>query len=188
MKTKLVSLLFALLLTNTAQGADLVHSWSQGYGGVSSDNLRAVAVDHLGNTYITGNFAGSVDFGGGPLTNAGIYDVFLAKFDINGNHLWSRSFGSTSSDYGYSIAVDASGNVFLAGRFGADINFGGATLINAGSSDIFIAKFDASGNHLWSRGLAPSASTTAMESPSIPPAMWPWADDFAEQSILAADR
>jgi len=186
MNTKLACVLFSLLLTSAAQSADLAHNWSQGRGGTSTDNLLAVAVDGLGNTYITGNFTGSVDFGGGNLANAGAYDIFLAKYDINGNHLWSQSFGSTNNDYGTSVAVDASGNVYLAGRFEADIHFGGATLINAGLADIFVAKLDANGNHIWSKGFGSNkvdyCNAIAVDSAE----KWPLADACGERSTSVA--
>ena len=135
---------------------DIKHLWSKSFGGSSYDNSYSVAVDSSNNVYITGHFQSStINFGGGELTNAhaGWSDIFLAKFDSNGNHLWSRSFGGDSSDEAYSVSVDSSGNIYIAGFFtSSTIDFGGGVLTNTkiGYSDIFIAKFDSNGKHLWS--------------------------------------
>jgi hypothetical protein len=129
------------------------HLWSKSFGGRYDDVVTSVAVDSSGNVYITGNFKSStIDFGGGALKNAGYSDIFLAKFDRNGNHKWSKRFGGSSDDYGNSVSIDSSGNVYITGSFySSTIDFGGGALTNAGSWDIFLAKFDSNGNHLWSK-------------------------------------
>jgi len=125
--------------------------WSQRFGGESWASGSSVAVDASGNVFLAGSFAGSVDFGGGPLVSAGGEDIFVAKFDPSGSHLWSRQVGDTCFTGTQSIAVDASGNVFLAGSFGGGLDFGGGQLKSAGGYDIFLAKFDPNGAHVWSR-------------------------------------
>lgn len=69
---------------------------------------------------------------------------------------WAKSLGGTSSsDFGYSIALDASGNIYTTGSFGgiADFDPGAGTLnlTSAGESDVFVRKFDPSGNLLWAK-------------------------------------
>ncbi len=126
------------------------HLWSKRFGGISYDYGNSVSVDSSGNVYITGNFhSPTINFGGGDLTNSGI---FLAKFDKDGNHLWSKRFGGISYGYGNSVSVDSSGNAYITGYFySSTINFGGDNLTNSGDRDIFLAKFDSNGNHLWSK-------------------------------------
>jgi hypothetical protein len=92
-----------------------------------------------------------VDFGGGTLTSAGEQDIFLAKFDGNGTHLWSQRFGDADDQWCYSVASDPSGNVVVTGFFYGTVDFGGGLLTSAGLEDIFLAKFDANGTHLWSQ-------------------------------------
>jgi len=132
---------------------DPKHLWSKRFGGNASDYGQSVSVDSWGNVYITGWFDSStIDFGGGVLTNAGYGDIFLAKFDSNGNHLWSKRFGGSSVDWGYSVSVDSSSNVYITGWFeSSTIDFGGGALTNVGGVDIFLAKFNSNGNHLWSK-------------------------------------
>jgi uncharacterized protein (AIM24 family) len=127
------------------------HIWSQRFGDGSRQLGQEVAVDGSGNVIVTGEFAGAVNFGGGVLTSAGGSDIFVAKFDASGNHIWSDRFGDTSSDVGYSVTVDGGGNVVATGHFAGTVNFGGGPLTSAGSIDIFVAKFDAGGNHIWSQ-------------------------------------
>jgi len=129
-----------------------VYQWSQRFGSTSSDAVNAVAVDGSGNVVATGYFAGTVNFGGGPLVGAGVsYDIFVAKYNASGAHLWSQRFGSTSNDHGYGVAVDGSGNVVVTGGFSGTVNFGGGNLVSAGLGDFFVAKYDASGVYLWSQ-------------------------------------
>jgi hypothetical protein len=67
--------------------------WAQKFGGTSSDLAYGIAVDGAGNTYITGYFQGTVNFGAGSVTSAGSYDVFLAKLNSAGAYVWSKTFG-----------------------------------------------------------------------------------------------
>ncbi|MDB4944831.1 MAG: hypothetical protein JWP97_4365 [Labilithrix sp.] len=127
--------------------------WSKRFGGSDYEHAFAVAVDATGAAIITGNFRGTANFGGGPLVSTGDDDVFVAKVDSTGKHLWSRRFGGIAGaeDRGRSVATDAAGNVVVAGNFSGTIDFGGGPLVSAGSWDIFVAKLDAAGNHLWSK-------------------------------------
>jgi hypothetical protein len=127
--------------------------WSKRFGGSGNDYGQSVSVDSSGYVYITGYFNSStIDFGGGALTNAGYSDIFLTKFDSNGNHKWSKRFGGSSDDWGNSVSVDSSGNVYITGNFeSSTIDFGGGALTNAGGYDIYLAKFNSNGNHLWSK-------------------------------------
>ena len=77
------------------------------------------------------------------LTSKGSIDAYVAKFDAQGNSLWAKSFGGTSNDYANSVAVDASGNAFVAGDFfSSSMTIGSTTLTVTSNtySDAFIAK------------------------------------------------
>jgi len=125
--------------------------WAKRVGGVKWEAGRSVAVDVSGNIFMTGYFeSSSIDFGAYTLTNAGGSDIFIAKYDADGNVLWAHSAGGTYYDYGYSVAVDVPGNCYVTGQYAsATLTFGTYILTNEGSDDIFLVKYDASGNVLW---------------------------------------
>src|SRR5688572_21665726 len=65
---------------------------------------------------------------------------------------WAKSVGGANEDYGQSTSTDASGNVYVTGRFwSSSLVFGSDTLINEGGYDIFVVKYSASGNVLWAK-------------------------------------
>ncbi len=116
-------------------------------GTTVNDIGRSVATDTDGNIFITGETAGNL-FG----TNAGLKDVFLVKYDSLGNMAWGRRLGTTVNDIGRSVATDTDGNIFVTGETNSSF-FG----INKGNADIFLMKFDSSGNRIWATQLGTTA-------------------------------
>jgi hypothetical protein len=131
------------------------HVWSKTVGGTGPDFGGAVAVDTGGNLFVTGYMSmssGGVDFGGGALFSAGGADAFLVKYSSSaGAHVWSKRFGGAGTDLGMAVDTDSLGNVYVAGTFEGSVNFGGETLTSAGGRDIFVAKYTAAGQHVWSK-------------------------------------
>lgn len=144
----LIGFLFTALIS-TAQAPNW--SWANRAGGTSTDWAATVAADAFGNTYATGHYySGTMNFGAMTLVNAGLTDIFLVKYDVNGNVVWAQSIGNTGSEWGYGLATDANGNVYLAGIFNSPVlSIGSVSLISAGNFDSFLAKFDPSGNVVW---------------------------------------
>lgn len=99
---------------------------------------------------MTGVFRGSVTFGGSYLNSEGS-DVFVASLTSSGAHRWSTAGGGSSDDSSSGVALDDAGNVYVTGTVDAAASFGGAVLEPAGAADIFLASYDASGGHRWSR-------------------------------------
>ncbi len=125
--------------------------WAKKAGGTSDDIGRSITASSSGNSYVTGDFTGTVTFGSTTLISSGIEDTFIAKLDTNGNYLWAKKAGGSSSDFGSSIAIDSNGNCYVSGSFAFSAYFGTTTLSNIGNFDVFIAKLDTSGNFLWAR-------------------------------------
>jgi len=127
--------------------------WARQAGGPLDDAGEAIAVDAATNVYVAGAFAGTATFGSTNLTSAGtndLPDIFLAKYDSNGNALWVRQAGGAGDDHAYGVAADRAGNVSLTGKFASPATFGNTNLIGNGT-DIFVARYDTSGNFLWVR-------------------------------------
>ncbi|MEZ4372052.1 MAG: hypothetical protein R3B07_14565 [Polyangiaceae bacterium] len=128
-------------------------------GGVGDDTARAVAVDSQNNFYVAGAFTGTINLGGTALASAGGSDGFIAKYSVDGTHLWSKRFGSTVTDIALDLAVDAQDNVVMTGYYEGSVDFGGGPLASAGQQDVFVVKFDGSGNHLWSKNFGDAGAS-----------------------------
>ncbi|MCK5606380.1 SBBP repeat-containing protein, partial [Candidatus Pacearchaeota archaeon] len=102
--------------------------WIKQFGSTDWDDSSGIAVDANGNSYVTGNTSGDLAGTG----HAGLYDVFMTKYDTSGNPLWIKQFGSANHDYGSGIAVDANGNSYVTGSTYDD-------LAGTGNADVFIA-------------------------------------------------
>lgn len=135
--------------------------WAKNPSGTGSEFGNSICSDPDGNVYITGYFADS--FSGdtlifGPDTLISDYssqDVFIAKYDSSGNALWAKRLGGNSSDIGSSIVTDGNGNIYLAGCFlSSTIKFSSDSLNRTGNGfDMFIIKYDPSGNVLWAKSI-----------------------------------
>ncbi|HZF47198.1 MAG TPA: hypothetical protein VE093_01035 [Polyangiaceae bacterium] len=126
--------------------------WLKSFGDAEYQFGTSLAVDPAGDVLLTGYFTGSVDFGGGALASAGNEDVFVAKLDPTGAHVWSKRFGDASDQNALSVAADSAGNVIVTGYFNGAVDFGGGALTSAGLGDIFLVKLNAAGAHQWSKG------------------------------------
>jgi hypothetical protein len=137
--------------------------WVKRIGGINAEAAAAIAIDRSGGVVITGNFGGggggTVDFDPGVgvdnLTSSGDDDIFVLKIDSSGNHLWAKSMGGLERDTGVYIAVDIDGNIGATGIFNSAADFDPTqetdNRTSAGDWDVFISKFDSSGNHLWTK-------------------------------------
>jgi len=113
-----------------------------------ADDALDIAVDALGNSYITGYFTDQWNMGGKAFTSAGGTDIFVAKLDVSGNPVWAVQAGGEEDDQGIGIAVDASG-IYVTGFFRLSVAFDGTTLNSIDDNDLFLAKYDHTGNLLW---------------------------------------
>jgi hypothetical protein len=134
------------------------HLWSQSFGDNGWQFGYSVAADPDGNVVMVGAFTYTVDFGGGPLVSTGpagpdMFDCFVVKFDGEGNHLWSFSFGGNGDDFANTVTIGSDGNIAVSGTYMLSVDLFGNLLPDFGFRDFFIAVFGPDGSHLWSRGM-----------------------------------
>ncbi|MDI1483576.1 hypothetical protein [Polyangium sp. y55x31] len=112
-----------------------------------------VACDGAGNVLLSALLTNAdADFGGGYIKGLGA----LVKFDPSGQHLWSKAFPTAS---GAGIAPDSNGNVWVTGRFGGQVDFGGGPLVAVGTQDAYVAKLGPGGEQLWAKGFGAAGFT-----------------------------
>jgi hypothetical protein len=117
------------------------HLWSRSFGNTGLDIGYSVATDAFGNIVMAGAFQGTVDFGKGALTSAGLRDIIVAKYSGTGTPLWTQRFGGTSDDYAYGVSVGSAGNVAAVGVFQGAASFGGIALSSVGgSADAYVVQ------------------------------------------------
>lgn len=140
----------AMLIKLAATG-DL--EWAKRFGGAYPDSITHVAVDGQGNIVVQGQFKDLADWGGEKKLKAGggsDNDVVLAKYDLNGDHLWSSTFGNAFNDVAGGVTVDPSGHITMVGSFDKTVSFGeGDDHTAVGESDIFVARFTPMGKLAW---------------------------------------
>jgi hypothetical protein len=118
-----------------------------------SDGAYEVALDSSENVYIAGYYSGDPPLSYGidlPAPN-GITDAFVAKYDSNGNGLWSTTLGGSGQSYVYDLHIDSSDNIYITGKYQGDPPLSSGIDLPAatGSWDAYVAKYDSSGSGLW---------------------------------------
>jgi uncharacterized delta-60 repeat protein len=117
--------------------------WAKTYGGTDDDIANSVQQTSDGGYIVAG---GTYSFG------AGSADIFLIKTDANGNVIWAKTYGGTSSDYANSVQQTSDGGYIVAGE---TESFG------AGRNDVFLIKTDANGNVQWAKTYGGTSSDYA---------------------------
>ncbi|MDH3709486.1 MAG: SBBP repeat-containing protein [Cyclobacteriaceae bacterium] len=139
-------LFMALSLFDCIETKSQSWTWSRNFGGQEYDQVHEVAIDSFGNSYITGSFTHSVSFGDVELQAQGKADLFLAKFDPQGNSLWAISAGGPGEDEGKHLCLDPEGFIYVTGTFSDNALFGDQLITSHGNLDIFLAKYNSEGN------------------------------------------
>ena len=129
----------------------------------SPTNAYSIAIDAIDNFYLTGYFDGTVDFDPDTsnfnLTVVQATDIFVSKFDTDGNFIWVKQLGGQQGGIGYAIAVDENSNVYTTGTIGGMVDFDpgpgvfNLDLSNPFQTEMYISKLDALGNFVWAKSL-----------------------------------
>ena len=128
-----------VLVKDSPAGARL---WTRQLGSARLERAYGVAIDPTGDIVVTGYTNGDLD--GGHVGNTAD-DVFVVKYDPDGNREWLRQFGAPAvADRGYALATDAIGNIYVTGY-----TRGNLAGTNQGDKDVYVAKLDSSGAQLW---------------------------------------
>jgi hypothetical protein len=136
--------------------------WSLTLGGAESDVVAGVAVDAKGTIVLGGSFAGTVDFGGGPLVaTAGHRSGFVVELDPTGKHAWSQVLGGDDDAAVTGIAVRPAGTIAATGYFRGTIDLGMGPQATSGDDDVFLTTMAADGTPAWSTTFGAKGSQRA---------------------------
>ena len=149
MKRILLFTTFILLISTASNGQSF--DWAEASGGGGSDRAYAIVTDNDGNSYVTGWFEGSAHFGDITLNSEGGRDVFLVKYNNDGEVLWAKKAWGVASNAAAGICLDWDGFPIITGWFAESIHFGDIVLESMGSYDMFVARYNNEGNVIWAR-------------------------------------
>ncbi len=129
--------------------------WAKGIGTTMGSSLflivSGIAVDSVGNSYVSGRFWGTLKFNSSVILTNTAYEVFMAKYDSMGQFVWVKSIKSTGSNLlSGGIKIDKEEKIILSGQFTANATISGTTLSYAGSNN-FLAKYEQNGNLIWAK-------------------------------------
>jgi hypothetical protein len=153
---KILAISTILLITNCINAISQDWLWAKQIGSSLDDGATGTC-DGNGNLYIAGSYEGPVCYFPSTTLHAnGISNIFLAKFDNEGNELWVKQFNvdnySPGEEDGISdIILDANGNIYIAGGFYKILQFDTITLTASFGEDFFISKFKPDGSCIWAR-------------------------------------
>lgn len=126
--------------------------WVRQAGGTGSGSGNAITVGADGYVYACGYFSGDTTFSDLTLKNAGFNDIFVARYDANGELDWVRQIGGPGDDAASAVTTDAQGNCYVTGGFEDEVRFSRTiTLSSAGLVDSFVVKLDNTGRTVWAQ-------------------------------------
>ena len=131
-------------------GPDGLWEWAKNLGGTGFEGSHSATATAEGGAIVTGYFSSAnLSLGGETISPAGGLDAFIMKLDGEGNVVWLKRGGGTSSDFGTNAIETPTEEILQTGYFQGTAVFVGNSLISAGSNDVFVAKLDKDGNYIW---------------------------------------
>jgi hypothetical protein len=144
--------------------------WAGIFAGASQEYGNSIAVDPLGNAYITGSFDGTVDFDPGAgtfsIATSGAQNIFISKLTTTGAFSWAKAIVGANNDVGYSITLNSACNVYSSGIFTSSADFdpgAGNFPLNAtlGGVEAYISVLDSLGNFISALSIGGPGTETA---------------------------
>lgn len=123
--------------------------WSLNAGGIGNDRANSVFIDNNDNILLTGQYEIGAYFEDFYLESLGYMDAFLAKYNQDGNLVWTQGFNGSIYEQGSDVAADDNGNIYLSAWFISEVSIGDTMLTTNSLYDSFILKTDSDGNPLW---------------------------------------
>ena len=124
-------------------------TWVSAAGGKGDDWGMGIAVDGGNNCYVTGSFTSAADFGSINVTGSAFDNLFLAQYDTKGNASWVSVASGNSYVVPLDIQCNAKGGTYITGYYDGTIALGGQKFAAVAGNDIFIVRYDYTGNVIW---------------------------------------
>lgn len=134
-------------------------AWSAALQSEGAVSVGGIAVSKLGQVYVAGSYTRSLRVGDRRISGDSRSDIFLLKLGKGGQPAFLKKFSGAGFESARGIAADASGNIYLTGAYQGGLSFGGPALDSGGAYDVFVAKLDAHGRHVWSKGFSARGGT-----------------------------
>ncbi len=142
--------------------------WAKAGNGVGN-NPNSISADASGNIYVAGSFnSPTLGYDSIVLTNLGLDNSFIVKYDVQGRVKWAQSFGGNAEDYVNGVTTDIYGDIYVTGNFFSYYFVVGNSdtvynnFLSGGGSDIFLIKYDSSGNVKWAKSAGNAGTNTAL--------------------------
>lgn len=123
-------------------------NWIRSIQGAGFDAGQALAGTRDG-VLVTGRYSDVLSLDTFTLNHTGSYDIFMANYDANGSVKWAKSIGGSSKDRSYGIDYQENTGIYLVGEYSDQVNFDQKNISSQGSTDAFLAKYDAFGTNRW---------------------------------------
>ena len=136
--------------------------WAKSLGMAGFSEAHNLRVNGTGDVFVSGTFLMVIDLNADPLygdlkQSVSLQDIFIVKYTTEGIYVWGKQIGGSGNQEDEALELDASGNIVLAGWFNGTPDFDPGTSVSGiesqGGKDVFLAKYDPSGNYLWAKSL-----------------------------------
>lgn len=130
--------------------------WAKTISGGAIESMWSMDIDGAENVYVSGfSTSGTTSFAGTNVVMSG-NNHFTAKFDAQGQYIWSALSNYNGEIYG--TCVDPQGNVYFTGNFDTQASFGATQLTGLGSDDILLGKINSTGTYEWVQNIGGTSS------------------------------